>query len=62
MAVDGEEAAGEGSWLAFVSGLEVKGGDAVADLRVQLLVEYLMGEAAGDEVGLSLHAAVGRRA
>ena len=50
MAVDGEEAA-EGSWLAFVSGLEVQGGDAVADLRVQLLVEYLMGEAAGSEVG-----------
>lgn len=49
MDVDGGD---EGSWIALVSGLGVQGGNAVADLRLSLLVEYLMGEAAGDEVRL----------
>lgn len=40
----------EGSWVAFVSGLSVKGDNQVGDVRLGLLVEYLMGELGGNEV------------
>lgn len=40
----------EGSWVAFVSGLSVRGDNQVGDVRLGLLVEYLMGELGGNEV------------
>ncbi|CED83110.1 DNA polymerase delta, regulatory subunit 55 [Phaffia rhodozyma] len=38
----------DGSWVALVSGLDITGGESVADLRWALLVEWLMGEAGSD--------------
>ncbi|EJU04668.1 hypothetical protein DACRYDRAFT_93140 [Dacryopinax primogenitus] len=47
MDVDGEERKGE--WVALVSGLDIGGSSAPADMRVQLLVEYLTSELGGEE-------------
>ncbi|GAA5856203.1 hypothetical protein JCM8547_000817 [Rhodosporidiobolus lusitaniae] len=39
----------EGEWVAIASGLEMGNADQVADVRAEMLVEYLLGEAGGDE-------------
>jgi DNA polymerase delta subunit 2 len=42
------------TWIALASGLSVGAADAPADLRAQLLVEYLTGEAGGVQVSCLL--------
>lgn len=44
----------EGEWVAIASGLEMGGANAVADVRAELMAEWLLGEAGGDEVRFSL--------
>ena len=40
----------EKTWVAIISGLSVGSQEAPADLKVQLLVEWLMGENGGPAV------------
>lgn len=40
-------------WIAIVSGLEMGNANAAADVRVQMLADWLVGEAGGDEVSHS---------
>lgn len=40
----------EGEWVAIASGLEMGSASDAADVRTELLVEYLLGEAGDDEV------------
>lgn len=42
------------TWVALASGLSIGAADSPADLRAQLLVEYLTGEAGGLQVSTSL--------
>ncbi|GAA5941362.1 hypothetical protein JCM3775_001554 [Rhodotorula graminis] len=39
----------EGEWVAIASGLEMGGANAVADVRAELMAEWLLGEAGDDE-------------
>lgn len=48
------------TWVALASGLSVGASDAPADLRAQLLVEYLMGEGGGIQVSAFIGIADGR--
>lgn len=40
----------EGEWIALLSGLEMGGGSDAADLRVQLMAEWLIGELGDEDV------------
>lgn len=48
---DGSIETEEKTWVALVSGLSVGAQEAPADLKAQLLVEWLTGEDGGQEVG-----------
>lgn len=39
-----------GEWVAIASGLEMGGADAVADVRAEMMAEWLLGEAGDEEV------------
>ena len=40
----------EGEWIALLSGLEMGGGSDAADLRIQLMAEWLIGELGDEDV------------
>lgn len=47
---DNQQNQPQDSWLAIVSGLEFGNANAAADVRVQLLADWLLGEVGGKEV------------
>jgi DNA polymerase delta subunit 2 len=46
----GGDEEGEGEWVALASGLEMGNANEVADVRAELLSEWLTGEAGDEEV------------
>jgi DNA polymerase delta subunit 2 len=46
----GDQAGEEGEWVALVSGLEMGNANQVADVRAEMLSEWLLGEAGDEEV------------
>lgn len=47
------ESSEDGEWVALVSGLEMGSGDDASDVRVEMLLEWLVGEGGGEEVSAS---------
>jgi DNA polymerase delta subunit 2 len=53
MEEEGTSLSSEGEWIALASGLEMGNSGVVGDLRTELLVEWLNGEAGNEEVSFS---------
>lgn len=49
-----EPASPEGEWVAIASGLQMGSAGDAADLRTEMLVEFLLGEAGEEEASLAL--------
>lgn len=49
-----EPASPEGEWVAIASGLKMGSAGDAADLRTEMLVEFLLGEAGEEEASLGL--------
>lgn len=55
VAMNGENEEDEGEWIALLSGLEMGDHTDAADLRIQLMAEWLVGELGDEDVSLPIH-------